>query len=388
MTRTCTVLGGGPVGLAAALALAQTEGSENVRLVEAGGLARRPPQDAATDIRVYALSPATRRLMESLQVWQALRQDRLTPVYRMEVHGDAPDGLLELGLREPLAWIVEHGELAGALAEAVRDRGIEVLENAQARRWTAPAADGQPSLLQLADREVEQAVIIGADGAQSWLRGQAGWTAQSKDYDALGVVANFGCRIAHRQVARQWFKGSGVLAWLPLPGDRISIVWSLPRVEAEALCARPIAEIAREVSLAGSGREDVLTAESRVAAFPLRRILAPVAADAGILLIGDAAHAIHPLAGQGVNLGFGDVACLQRSFLQRSALHAPGDRARLRAIERERREDVLALAVLTDRLQALYRSSSGTLGRLRNAGLAWVNRQDAVKHAIMRAAMG
>lgn len=383
-----TILGGGPVGLAAALSLGAMLGRDAVRIVEAGVLPEYSPADAPPDLRVYALSPATRRLLESLQVWSRLRTARIAPVTAMEVRGDRPEGVLDLGLREPLAWIVEHRELTSALASRVREEDIEVIEKARALGWTAPLEASGTSRLRLADRTLEQPLIIGADGAHSWLRSQAGLSTQSKDYDSLGVVANFQCRRPHLGVARQWFRGADVLAWLPLPGDRISIVWSVSRAEGERLTALPASALAAEVALAGGAPEDELECISTTAAFPLRRVLAPVSVAEGLMLIGDASHAIHPLAGQGVNLGFGDVACLGEVLRGRSRLQGLGSLALLRKVERSRREEVLAMAILTDRLKALFESRSDSLARLRNEGMGWINRQNAVKHAMMRAAMG
>jgi 2-polyprenylphenol 6-hydroxylase len=383
-----TILGGGPIGLAAGLSLLDVAGLGAVRVVESGSLAMPAAASNDFDVRVYALSPATRRLLESIGVWSLMRAARVTPVTAMEIHGDQPQGLLDLSAREPLAWIVEHRELMGALATRARERGLDVVEHATAERWIAPAGDGEASQLVLADRTLEQALIIGADGANSWLRAQAGLAAQLRDYESLGVVANFRCSRPHLGFARQWFRGTDVLAGLPLPGDHLSIVWSTSRSEGERLQKLEPAEFAAEVALAGGAEPGELELISSVAAFPLRRILAPVSVAQGLALIGDAAHAIHPLAGQGANLGFGDVVALCDVLRGRSALQSAGSRVLLRRMERARREDVLAMALLTDRLKALFELQSDGVARLRNEGMAWVNRRNAVKHAMMRAAMG
>ncbi|MDX2219401.1 MAG: FAD-dependent monooxygenase [Burkholderiales bacterium] len=383
-----TLLGGGPVGLAAALALADIA---NIRVVESGqaGASARQPDGSPLDNRVYALSPASRDLLTSLCAWSRLRAERVARVDAMQVFGDASPGELMLDARQPLAWIVEHRELVAALAEVVAERGIDVCHNAQATAWTpSDTQSGQSTLLQADGTALQQSLIIGADGAQSWLRRAAGLPVTHKSYESLGVVANFACTAPHQAVARQWFRGDSVLAWLPLPGSAVSIVWSVTEAEGKRLMALSPEALAAEVQAAGHSTLGTMTPISPVAAFPLRQTLAPAAVAEGLVLLGDAAHAIHPLAGQGVNLGFGDVAALRSILSGRGPLQRVGARALLRRYERARREDVAAMALITDQLKALFEQSTRPLPALRNAGLAWVDRQRWLKHAIIRRAMG
>lgn len=385
---TITLLGGGPVGLAAALALA---GIANIRVVESGpvGASARGQDDAALDNKVYAISPASRELLTALGAWSRLRAGRIACVEAMHVFGDAAPGELVLDARQPLAWMVEHRELVAALAEAVTERGIEVRHHARATAWAPPEAQGGSSRLELADgTALDQALIIGADGAQSWLRSAAGLPATHKSYESLGVVANFACALPHQGVARQWFRGDSVLAWLPLPGNAVSIVWSVNQLEGRRLVALSPEALAAEVEAAGRAALGTLTPISPAAGFPLRQTLAPVAVAEGLVLLGDAAHAIHPLAGQGANLGFGDVAALKAVLAARGPLHQVGAHALLRRYERARREDVAAMALITDQLKLLFEQTARPLPALRNAGLAWVDRQRWLKHAIIRRATG
>lgn len=383
-----TLLGGGPVGLAAALALNDIA---NIRVVEAGPAWPATPlsDEAPHDHRVYALSPATRDLLTGLGVWPRIPADRMAQVNAMHICGDAPPGELKLDARQPLAWIVEHQALMTALAERVAERGIDVRSHSRATAWLPPDPTDGSSTLALADgTTLKQALIIGADGAQSWLRGAAGLPVTEKSYRSLGVVANFACERLHQGVARQWFRGDSVLAWLPLPGQALSIVWSVDEAEGRRLLALDPEALASEVEMAGSAALGKLTPISPVAGFPLRQILAPATVAEGLVLLGDAAHAIHPLAGQGVNLGFGDVRVLKDLLAERGPLQRVGALALLRRYERSRREDVAAMALITDKLKALFEQTARPLPTLRNAGLAWVDRQRWLKHAIIRRAIG
>src|SRR5262249_26969268 len=162
-------------------------------------------------------------------------------------------------------------------------------------------------------------------------------------YDESAVVAHFDCERAHEGIARQWFRRDGVLAWLPLPGNRISIVWSAPQAIAEELCALGAAELAARVRDAGGAKLGEPSLISTVARFPLRLIRVADPVKPGVALVGDAAHAVHPLAGQGVNLGFQDAKSLAHILAERSPLERPGDVRLLRRYARERREDVTAM---------------------------------------------
>jgi 2-polyprenylphenol 6-hydroxylase len=380
-----TVLGGGPVGLAAALALRPLA---NIRVVEAGAAMPVQSSDSALDLRIYAVSPASRTLLEALGAWRHMRRERMAPVAAMHVFGDAAPGELMLDARQPLAWIVEHRELVAALATAVAEAGIHVRRGAEALAWEPPTDGGESVLRLQGDEVLRQSLMVGADGAESWLRGAAGLTATHKSYDSLGLVANLACERPHQGIARQWFKGDSVLAWLPLPGRAVSIVWSVAEAEGRRLLALDGEALCREVETAGGGTLGRLEMLSKAAAFPLRQTLAPASVAEGLVLLGDAAHAIHPLAGQGVNLGFGDVAALRDALAARGPLHRAGSQVLLRRYERSRREDVAAMALLTDQLKSLFEQTARPLPTLRNAGMAWLDRRRELKHAIIRRATG
>lgn len=202
------------------------------------------------------------------------------------------------------------------------------------------------------------------------------------------MVANFTTTLPHHGVATQWFQRDGVLALLPLPGARVSMVWSTATAHAESLLALNHAELAAQVSAAAHGKFGDLQVITPAAAFPLRiqrvqRLVMP-----RLALIGDAAHNVHPLAGQGVNLGFRDARELAQVLAQRGAQHDCGDLPLLRRYERARREDIATMQFTTDNLQRLFNNDDARLAKLRNFGLRLVNRQSRLKNLLVRHAVG
>jgi len=383
MTRPRLVIaGGGPVGLA----LAASSPTFDVRVIEASP-ARATPLPEAFDVRVYAVSPGSRDLLRDLGAWERLDARRVAPVRRMEIFGDE-GARLAFSARPgaSLAWILEAGRLTRAIEEQV-----ETLDNVRVTRGVAAAgfgADAAGSWAELADGErIDGDVLVGADGPDSRVRAALGMPAEEEPYGEAAVVANFETESPHESIARQWFRGDGVLAWLPLPGQRISIVWSTPSSHAEELAALEPRDFERRVRDAGGSILGDLRLLGDVARFPLRSIRVPEPVVAGAALVGDAAHAVHPLAGQGVNLGFQDARCLAEVLEHRSELERPGDLRVLRRYARGRREDVTAMHFVTDRLDRLFASGTPGARRLRNLGLRLVDAQGWAKSALANRAM-
>ena len=376
------VAGGGPVGLAFAACVSGFD----VQVFEAAP-ARDAPLPAEYDVRVYALSPGSRALLRDLGAWDELDASRVAPVRRMEITGDG-GAKLSFSARPgaALAWIVEAGRLSQALeVQARAQAGVEIVRGAQARAFHA-AAEG--ASLELDDgRTFAGDVLVGADGPDSPVRSALQLPFTEQPYGEFGVVANFECERPHGDVARQWFRSDGVLAWLPLPGQRMSIVWSTASANADALLALPQAELETRVAEAGGNALGALRLISPVARFPLRLIEVPDPVVPGAALIGDAAHGVHPLAGQGVNLGFQDVKALSAALTDRTPLERPGDLAVLRRYARARREDVTAMQFVTDRLDRLFASGRPGAFSLRNWGLSLVDSQEWAKDALAGRAM-
>jgi 2-octaprenyl-6-methoxyphenol hydroxylase len=276
--------------------------------------------------------------------------------------------------------------MIGALEEAVASHAsIRVHRGTRAHGLSAAADYARIELEGGASLAGD--LLVGADGPDSSVRTTFGIEAEDEPYDESAVVAHFECEKTHEGVARQWFRTDGVLAWLPLPGKRISIVWSAPQAVAEALCALGPAELASRVREAGGSRLGEMALISTVARFPLRLIRVADPVRPGVALIGDAAHAVHPLAGQGVNLGFQDAKCLARTLAERSPLERPGDLRVLRRYVRARREDVSAVQFVTDGLDHLFAARGAGITALRNFGLKLVDRQDWAKRALATRAM-
>jgi ubiquinone biosynthesis UbiH/UbiF/VisC/COQ6 family hydroxylase len=376
------VAGGGAVGLAFACAAENAE----VRVLEAApGRAAALPGEF--DLRIFALSPGTREFLREIGAWEGLAAQRMVAVRRMEVFGDGGARLSFSGpARGALAWIVEAGRLAAALeARAASIGTVGVARGVRAAAFEASAARVQ---VDLDDGErIEAELLVGADGPDSPVRRAFALAAHERPYGETALVANFEAERDHGCVARQWFRADGVLAWLPLPGRRISIVWSAPNEVAGELAGLDPQSLAVRVRDAGRAELGDLEAISPAGKFPLRAIDVPCPVAPGVALIGDAAHCVHPLAGQGVNLGFQDARVLARALAARSPLERPGDLAVLRRYARARREDVGAMQWVTGGLDRLFASPSPGAAALRNFGLRLVEAQPWAKRVLAGRAM-
>ncbi|MEQ1775025.1 MAG: UbiH/UbiF family hydroxylase [Burkholderiales bacterium] len=390
MTESCdiAIIGAGLVG--ASLAAALGPSGLNVALVEP----RTPvaPSDA-WDSRIYAVSPGSAAFLANVGAWQGVNAEPMTRVGRVEtmrIFGDEPSTRLEFsayeaGLSE-LAFIAESGRLQSALWHCV--------SHAPHVRIFCPAKCD--ALLQHADYSevvleggvtLRAKLVVGADGAQSWVREQAGIKANAHDYAQSAVVANFACVLPHHGVAFQWFRADGVLALLPLPGNRASMVWSTTEAHAQALLALNAGALAQRVSEASDNVVGALELITPAAAFPLRLQRVEAFAKPRLALVGDAAHNVHPLAGQGVNLGFRDARELAAVLCDRGAQNDCGDYALLRRYERARREDVLSMQLATDGLQKLFASQAVWLSRTRNLGMRMVESLPLIKKLLVKHAV-
>lgn len=378
------IVGGGLAGLSLAAALRRS--SLSVALVE--GQAPGFPVD--WDARVYAISPANARFLDELGAWRHMDATRMQQVMAMEVHGDA-GGRLDfnaygVGASE-LAWILESSLMQRELWETVKRQGNLTLlcPSRPADLMLAPDA----AVLTLEDgRRISARLVVGADGAESWTRNAAGIEVRFDPYDQLGVVANFEIELPHRGTAFQWFRcDEGVLAWLPLPGQRMSMVWSAPEYLGRELLALSADELCARVADAGGRRLGGLRLITPQAGFPLRLMRAPQCVQPRLALIGDAAHTIHPLSGHGINLGFQDAKALAGVLCDKPGHIDCGDFALLRRYERARKEAVVTLQTVTDSLHDLFGPSADSLKRLRNLGLNLTNSLPVVKDLLVRYAL-
>ena len=384
--RDVLIAGAGLVGVALAAALARC-GMTVVLLDRAQPATGIDPD--TWDARVYAISPGSATFLQRVGAWQTLPCERIEAIESMRVVGDAGATLnfsaYELGERA-LAWIVEERALRAALLPTLHVPGIECITGA---RFASLAWSAREGTLTLDDgRQFAASLIVGADGLHSWVRAAAGIVAEPRSYGQQGVVANFECELSHHGCARQWFHDDGsVLAWLPLPGRRISIVWSAPDSLARELLALAHDALATRVAGAGGDALGALRLITPPAAFPLWSLRLPTSIAHRMALVGDAAHGVHPLAGQGVNLGFGDAQALASVLAERGPVGDAGAPILLERFARRRAEPVLAMHTVTDGLVRLFGPRTPWLRTLRNAGMSAVDRLPMIKRALAQPAL-
>jgi len=376
------VVGGGLAGSALALALGQ--GGLHVALVERAS-ATPLPQDESWDARIYAITPGNVAFLRRLGVWDGMDASRIAPIHSMSVWGDDGQARLsfdpyDIGVPE-LGFIVESRLMQDSLRRALQtEANVEIVCPAQCASLSLSELDVRLSLED--GRELKAALAVGADGSGSWVRRQAGIDVNTMPYGQLGVVANFETEKPHGNIARQWFLQDGILAWLPLPGKRISIVWSAYEDGAQALLKLEAAAFCETVAAAGQYELGALKLITPAAAFPLRLQRNEAMIATRLALVGDAAHLVHPLSGQGANLGFRDVQGLAAVLLEQGRRDV-GDALLLRRYERSRKADILAMQAVTTGLQRLFNNDNPPLAWLRNTGLRLVNGIAPLKRQLM-----
>jgi ubiquinone biosynthesis UbiH/UbiF/VisC/COQ6 family hydroxylase len=391
MKTSIVVCGTGIVGLATALALAR-RGQQVTLLGPRQTFAPASPE--VFHPRVYAISPASQRFLASIGIWNMLDAQRLTAVQAMEIHGDG-SGLVNLNAWQAaipeLAWIVESGEIERVLTQAVQIFGLNWIEEKFATY--SKAGDACSCLTTDRGTVLQAELFIAADGAQSPLRAAAGLPVDIKPYGLTAIVAHLNCARLHQGTAYQWFNEQGVLALLPMPstpsGSQVSLVWSLKESLAQELLALPTLEQATQLSVRlaalTAGRLGELTLRGPLHAFPLSLNQSPMIGER-IALAGDAAHRLHPLAGQGLNLGLGDVEALVAVLAEREAFRSAGDALVLRRYRRARAEPVLAMRVVTDGLHRLFDVQSAPVAWLRNIGMLAVEKLPMFKRYLIAGA--
>ncbi len=365
------VRGAGIVGRALALALSRQ--GLRVALVSAARTTASP-QASPQDVRAYALNAASVALLEELKVWSALPEDARTAVHDMRIEGDAASAALRFSswqqtVRE-LAWIVDVPALEAELDNAVRYAPhIDRVEEPQ------PAA-----------------LTVLAEGRASATREAYGVAFETQDYGQHAIAARLESDTPHAGLARQWFSAPDILALLPLdrprPDHGLALVWSLPEERARALMALDTAAFEAELMAATRGDAGNLRLASERAAWPLAMAIAERVCGPGWALVGDAAHVVHPLAGQGLNLGLGDVQSLARVIAAKESWRSLGDERLLERYARERAGPTLAMARLTDGLWRLFAHSAPWAKELRNRGLGLVEAATPFKRWLAARAFG
>jgi 2-polyprenyl-6-methoxyphenol hydroxylase-like FAD-dependent oxidoreductase len=363
------VRGTGPVGMSLALALAR----QGLRVAVVGP-SGSPSQ--APDVRAYALNAASRELLLTLKVWDALPADAVTPVYDMHVRGDAGGSALDFSAwsqaTAALAWIVDAAELESALHGALRC-SAHVLAT---------------------DQAVDAELTVLAEGKDSASRAALGVHFDRHAYGQTALAARLVAETPHAGVARQWFRSPDVLALLPLdrpaPGQSYALVWSLPHDRAATLLKQSPSDFESALNTATQDGRDALGAlrlASEIAAWPLAIAHADRTFGPGWIVIGDAAHQVHPLAGQGLNLGLADAAALARVVAARETWRTLGDEKLLARVERERTLPTRAMAQLTDGLLELFARPEPWVRELRNRGMTLLNHLPPLKRMLVARAL-
>lgn len=379
------IVGGGTVGAA----LASVLPADGLRVALIEPRTARPLPATGFDRRVYALNGRSRRICEEAGIWPHLERARVAPVHRMRVFGDDASEIdfsaYSSSVAE-LAVLVEESNLQQALRAALEGR--EGLHRIASECTGAIWADEAVRLSLSAGGEVTARLVVAADGADSALRSAAGIPARVQDYGQAGVVANFRAEKHHGNTAFQWFSDEGVLALLPMAGGEVSMVWSAPDALARELASMPAAMLSARVGARSHGMLGRLEQTGVTATFPLRRMHVTRLVGPRLALVGDTAHNVHPLAGQGLNLGLADVQVLAEILAMRGMEPDCGAPLLLRRYERRRREDLLAMEAVTDGMQALFASTAPGVRRLRNAGLRLANRFSPLKRLLVKQAVG
>jgi 2-octaprenylphenol hydroxylase len=386
------IIGDGAIGKAAALGFAQA--GLKVSLLSPAAPTASSVVKEEWDVRVYAVNHIAQTLLSSVKVWDALDASRVEPVDSMVVNGDgATAGELAFdayGARVgTLAWIVEDRNLNQAL-----DAALKFASNVQIVHGRAVSlqSNDTSASVQLANGDTLAAeLLVGADGGQSWVRAQCNIDFDYRPYGQRAIVSNFACEKPHHGVAYQWFSAAeGIIALLPLPGQRVSLVWSAPEALADTLSKESLTQLAARVtdlSMQQLGTLSPLQPEV-MKSFPLSLIRPHTITAPRIALVGDAAHVIHPLAGHGMNLGFADVAALIKTVTERGMHRDCGDARVLSRYARSRKEDILLMQLATDGLARLFGTDLEPLRVVRNIGLNLVNKLPVLKRRLIGHALG
>lgn len=371
------IVGAGLVGLSAAVAFAQQQKSVVLLDAQHG----RPTLSTAWDARVYALTQGSIDWLAQIGVWQYVDLTRVNPIDAMELWSPVRGQPLILSAEDAhlsqMGCILESQNLVDACWQALSQTSVTVITDA-----TCISVNNthKQSKVALNDGSyIEAMLLLAADGANSWVRDQLNIGVQLKSFNQIGLVANFKAEYPHHNVASQWFAAHETLALLPLPENIVSMVWALSTNRANellSLSSERLIERIAETTQHGLGE---LKQIGQTHSFILNQKTASNFVMPRVVLIGDAAHQVHPMAGQGVNLGFRDVMQLQTLVASAHTIQDIGEYGFLRQYERARKADILGMHALTGGLDALFALESNQVSNLLHYGMMGLNRWPSAK---------
>ncbi len=382
------VVGGGPVGLTMALALTRSMKGLRVALID------RRPFAVPRDQRSWALAAGVKRIFAELGVWTGMAIGA-EPVKQMKITdsgaGDISRPLFlhfegDVAPGEPFAHLVPNGLVVEHLLAALGPE-VEIIAPAEITGFVA--GPGNATLSFADGRTLTASLVIAADGAQSWLRQRAGIGTINHDYRQTGLVATIAHELPHEGTAYEHFRPAGPFASLPLPGNRSSLVWVESPERATELKTWPQAPIEAEIESVMGSTLGKVTLEEPLQSFPLRLQIAKSFIADRLALIGDAAHVIHPVAGQGLNLGLKDVAALAQVAVEALRLgQDPGAANALERYQRWRRFDTALMVAVTDGMVRLFSNDLAPVRAIRDFGMGVVERMPPVKDFLISRASG
>jgi len=380
------VAGAGLVGLAAAIALADKH--KNVVLVSDKPVLETKPTFSAYswDERVYALTSSTEVWLKSIGVWDFVDENRVSSIDAMHIWGSQTDLVLKAADANlaKLGLIIENQQLMAALWRKLQSLDVTLVTDSRCTKIEHTTNDvilRTDSALQ-----INAKLIVAADGLHSWVRQQVNIGVSVKNYDQVAVVANFLAENPNNNEAKQWFNAHDILALLPLPNQHVSMVWSVSTEKAAQLLALTSDALCEQVQMQSQESMGKLKQIGETKTAALRQQTASNMIGERVVLVGDAAHQVHPMAGQGVNLGFRDVIELAQLTTKLHPMHDIGERAFLRQYERARKADVMSMNTLTSGLDYLFATEQTMLKKLTNWGLRSIARQPSLKRLLIKQA--
>ncbi|WP_265658225.1 UbiH/UbiF/VisC/COQ6 family ubiquinone biosynthesis hydroxylase [Francisella philomiragia] len=388
--KDVVIVGGGMVGLSLALSLHQN--GLQVAVIEAREMNYKHLNSDRVETRVSAINHTSKRLLEDLGVWNAIKSNRISPYYQMCVWDDVPSESITISAEEisehSLGNIVENDVITQALITEISNTGIEIYANQRIEK-IQKNGNGNTELVVLADKIVETSLIVGADGANSFVRDYFNFETKVKPYKHTAIVATLELEKQHNQTAYQRFYDKGVLAFLPLENpNKASIVWSVKTDYADFLMSLADEKFELELAKAINNTFGSVKLLSKRFSFELIQRHAKSYIKSNVVLVGDAAHTIHPLAGQGVNIGFKDVIALSKVVSEAFAKgRLIGHISTLDKYQRERKLDNTKMIALMKAFKEVFGSENDYIKKARRAGFEFVDKYSIVKSLVVKQAL-